>query len=254
MEIYKVFFFHNPKAAGTSIAKFLSDIAETSRTCPLIENDIVGHIARNGEYSTFKGYTFYHGHYGWDIFSQVNAGHKTVSNFRHPLDRVVSIYNYFRNTVKLDEESLKLDRYFAVRAAKTCEFSEFIRIDDVRVKNYLSNQHFRQIIHSPWEFFDEAPIDDARARIRNMDWYYVCGWEQVSLGWASEVFSVDNPKIDHLNISIPAGDNISVADLDMKVQCYIENMNIYDLKIFDYAVQLIQSRHRWSGWSRAARS
>jgi hypothetical protein len=87
----KIFFFHNPKAGGYSLRRVFETHFRTEKQCPIIENDKVGHERLRGEYAHFRGYDYYAGHYGRDIFEAVNEGHRCVTNFRNPLTRLISL-------------------------------------------------------------------------------------------------------------------------------------------------------------------
>jgi hypothetical protein len=49
-------------------AQFSKDIFAPRKSCPIVENDKVGHERLRGEYASFRGYDYYAGHYGHDIF------------------------------------------------------------------------------------------------------------------------------------------------------------------------------------------
>jgi hypothetical protein len=66
----KIFFFHNPKAGGSSLRKVFEGYFPAERRCPIIENDKIGHERLRGEYASFRGYDYYAGHYGHDISKQ----------------------------------------------------------------------------------------------------------------------------------------------------------------------------------------
>ena len=72
----KIFFLHNPKAGGYSLRRVLESQFRPDKQCPIIENDKVGHERLNGEYARFRGYDYYAGHYGHDIFEVVNEGQR----------------------------------------------------------------------------------------------------------------------------------------------------------------------------------
>ena len=67
----KIFFFHNPKAGRSSLRKVFESHFRTEKRCPIIENDKDEHERLRGEYAQFRGYDYYGGHYGRDIFEAV---------------------------------------------------------------------------------------------------------------------------------------------------------------------------------------
>ncbi len=92
----KVFFFHNLKAAGTSVGQFLEQCSNVHYASPVIENSQRDHERLGGQYGRFRGFQFFAGHYGYDIFSAVNDGHCAITNLRDPATRLLSLYNYYR--------------------------------------------------------------------------------------------------------------------------------------------------------------
>ena len=100
----KIFFFHNPKAGGASLRRVFESHFLPEKRCPIIENNKVEHEELGGDYTRFRGYDLYAGHYGRDIFVTVNDGHSCVTNFRHPIARLLSLYNFFRFSVELTDE------------------------------------------------------------------------------------------------------------------------------------------------------
>jgi hypothetical protein len=63
----KIFFFHNPKAGGTTFRSILDNRFAAEKRCPLIENNKVEHDALFGDYERFHGYDRYAG-YKWPVF------------------------------------------------------------------------------------------------------------------------------------------------------------------------------------------
>jgi hypothetical protein len=166
----RISFFHNPKAGGTSIRRAIEEHYPNIKQSALIENDIGDHAKLAGDYSGFRGYEFYAGHYGRDVFEAVNDGHICITNFRHPVTRLLSLYNYFRHVVRLDARQLLHDRFHAVAAARAVSFKDFLEDDDPRVTVYTCNQHFRQLTGSPWSVSDCNDLESAIRFVDQMSW------------------------------------------------------------------------------------
>jgi hypothetical protein len=194
----KIFFFHNPKAGGYSLRKVFESHFPTETQCPIIENDKVGHEQLSGEYARFRGYDYY----GRDIFEAVNDGHWCVTNFRNPLARLISLYNYFRFDVKSSDEELRTERFHAVAFAKSVSFEEFVSSGDPHIDVYVRNAHFRQLANSCWALETTKEFDDVcrfvdemrcttsvnirKCRSRGCGAYFIGTWtrspERTSLG------------------------------------------------------------------------
>jgi hypothetical protein len=141
----KIFFFHNPKAGGTSLIRTLESRFPPEKRCPIIENTKVEHDGLAGDYTRFRGYDLYAGHYGYDIFAAVSEGHACLTNFRHPITRLILLYNFFSCVVDLPDQELRKERFYAVRFAKAASFGRFVSSADSRVEVYVRNWHFRQL-------------------------------------------------------------------------------------------------------------
>jgi hypothetical protein len=57
--------------------------------------------------------------------------------------RLVSLYNFFRFVVDLADEALLIERFYALRFAKSVSLKESMSSDDPRVEVYVRNWHFR---------------------------------------------------------------------------------------------------------------
>jgi hypothetical protein len=228
----KVFFFHCPKAGGTSISKALEEATPRELVAPLIENDLVGHNAKSG-YDCFRGYHLYTGHYGKDIFDSVEDGHIAITNFRHPASRIVSLYNYFRDQVSISAEMLQEERYFALRFAKENDFESFVQCDDPRVTVYTRNQHVRQLTQSPWEN-SGGDLNQAQRLVLNMPCYYVCEYPELSVAWLSEKLGVRT--ISYHNKTKVTNQAIKLNVLGKGVIQKICRDNAEDLRLYRLAV------------------
>ena len=111
----RLFFFHNPKAGGSSVNRVLGSMFPPAEHCPLIENTERDHQRRAGNYRGFRGYRYYAGHYGVDIFQAVADRHDPVGNFREPAARLLSLYNFYRIQPPLPDDAEKRDELYPWR-------------------------------------------------------------------------------------------------------------------------------------------
>jgi hypothetical protein len=234
----KIFFFHNQKAGGTAVASALRTLFLPSRCCPLIVNDMIGHASLGGNYEKFRGYDYYGGHYGYDIYSALRRDHLPITNFRDPISRLVSHYNYFRYAVQLPFAALRSERYYAVRFAKTATFVDFALSDDPRVSVYTKNQHFRQLTGTCWCPSVARSVAEACELIDGMPWFYVCEYPQISMNWASVAFADRLPRILIENRTFgPDGRFVRRNDLDPGSLRAIRERNLLDIALYEHAVQ-----------------
>ncbi|AUW56867.1 hypothetical protein C1T17_01040 [Sphingobium sp. SCG-1] len=232
--MHKIFFYHMPKAGGTSINSALKNTFDVSCIAPLIENDSVGHQIHSGQYRSFRGFDFYSGHYGTDIFDAVADGHISLSNFRHPVTRIYSLYRYFRG-IEVSAHDLSQRQYAAVRRAKDACFADFVATDDEAVSIYISDQQARQLTGSPWALQKEIDTNAAKARIDQLAWFYVCEQPEASLAWLGEVLGIYS--IPVLNVT----PQTSVSEELKACEDTILERNQIDLALYKYAMDRLNS-------------
>jgi len=251
--IGKIFFFHNLKAGGSSLRLIIESRFQAEKQCPLIELNKVDHDDLGGDYGRYRGYDLYAGHYGQDIFAAVNDDHSCITNFRHPATRLISLYNFFKFKVKLSDEELRTERYYAVLLAKSVSFERFVSTEDPRVDVYVRNSHFRQLTNSCWSLETMSKVDDVCRFIDRMPWYYVCEYPELSLLWMRRVFNWDVDRMPRENVTGDGnGQATSLSTLDDRTHRIIRMKNNLDLALYRYAVDrfLIRTgpRTRPSGW------
>jgi hypothetical protein len=231
----KIFFFHNPKAGGTSLIRTLESRFPPEKRCPIIENTEVEHNDLSGDYAHFRGYDLYAGHYGYDIFAAVSEGHACLTNFRHPVTRLISLYNFFRCVVDLPDEELRKERFYAVRFAKSVSFEKFISSEDPRIDVYLRNWHFRQLANSCWSLGMTKGLDDVCRFIEAMPCYYVCEYSEISILWMRRALNWNLDQLPQENVT---GEKaaISFSRLDEQTHQVICQKNKLDFAIYRYAV------------------
>ena len=239
----KIFFFHNPKAAGSSIIQAVSELFSASQRCGNIENNVTQHSKNSGEYESFRGFDFYCGHYGVDVFKAVNSGHATITNFRHPFTRIASLYNYFRYEINLSEEQLQTDTFFAVNAAKTLTFDEFVRSSHPLIEIYIQDHHFRQLTGSGWSLELHGTIKDALELVNSMAWFYVAEHPELSMNWGRKVLMLTNSVLPSINVTtVNKNGLIKVSNLEHTVLKILADKCHNDLIIYYHAASLLTKR------------
>jgi Sulfotransferase family. len=233
--MHKLFFFHLPKAGGTSITAALAANFDAAKVAPLIENDIQGHLDNRGDYQRFRGYDFYSGHYGIDVFNAVSDEHWCVTNFRHPVERIYSLYRYFRQ-IDVDEATLSQRHYAAVKAAKSSSLEEFVTSRDEGLRTYTFNQQARQLTGSPWDLEPNICMTAARTAIDRMSCFYVCEYPDQSSQWFKDVLGVE--AIPRLNVTsaLPSDRAVSASS------AAIIESNQLDLTLYEHAVSSLHAR------------
>lgn len=232
--VERLFFFHNPKAGGTSVLGALSRLFPSVRRCPRIEDDATEHARLAGRYDPFAGYDFYAGHYGLDIYRAVGRGMPAATNFRWPVDRVVSVYRYFRHVVEITDQQVCDPRFRAVSLAKRLSLDDFVTCDDPAVVLHTYDHHFRQLTGSGWAPVYEQDLATARDVIDEMVWFYVCEHPYESLAWADTAFEGRFPRVERLNVTRAEDDG--EAALSPKALRRLLSQNQKDIAIYQHAL------------------
>jgi hypothetical protein len=97
----------------------------------------------------------------------------TLTVIREPIQRVVSLYDFWRS---FDPEfaDLEFGEVSGPRYARSMSFSAFIHSDDPVVVNSISNLATRQLLGSPFEFLKGEPKAANRQAISTLlsfDWF-----------------------------------------------------------------------------------
>lgn len=237
--VRQLFFFHNPKAGGTSVFGALSRLFPSERRCPRIENDATEHALHGGRYEAFRGYDFYGGHYGRDIYVAAGRGLPMATNFRWPVDRVVSVYRYFRHVVELTDEQMSDPRFRAVSLAKRLSLDDFVTCDDPAVVLHTCDHHFRQLTGSGWSPIYEQDMAAARSLIDQMLWFYVCEHPYESLAWAETAFDGRVANVQRLNVT--RAEDSGDASLRPRAYRQLYAQNQKDITIYQYALSRLLS-------------
>lgn len=209
-----------------------SDIA------PLVENTEPSFRRNGGDYSAFRGYRYYGGHYGSNVFDAVNAGHDCITNLREPDSRLLSLYNYFRVDVEIPEDPSLYETFHAVRFAQNVDFHTFVASEDPLVEVYTRNHHARQLSGSAWDVASIGDLSQAIALIDRMRWYYVCEEPALSWRWAQEAFGGLLPPIPRDNVTSRAkGGREAVASMSDETRRVILEKNRLDEALYAHALQ-----------------
>lgn len=236
MKKMKIFFIHNPKAAGAALKTILSGAFPIESAAPTFSNSPHDYRSFEARYSQYSGYDFYAGHYGFDAFRDLNDEHVLVTNFRDPVQRIRSLYRYWS---KVDIEGVAPEAAIPVRLAKDLSFSDFIRSDNKDLRLYIDNFHFRQLLGDGWK--EASPSFASRAlvfwRIYRMKWFFVSEMSEISLALLKSCFpEYRDAVLGRVNVTNAPQLEMSEADAT-----YIIQRNLLDYDIYTWAT-ILQTR------------
>lgn len=236
-----IFFLHGPKGGGTALRTRFARAFAAAEASPTIER--IPSDRDPAAWAAFAGFKFLSGHCGYEVYRAIGANHRLVTNFRLPVDRVVSLYDYWRNNFGDDDADHNYETLNAPRFARQLTFSEFIRSDELAVKLYVRNAHSRQLLKSAWLYRNLNFIDllTLKWRIRRMHWFYICENPAMSEIWFKHQF----PEIPADPLAIENATNYTEKQKTIPTAEDLEILrrhNAFDLEIHAYASRLLQQR------------
>ena len=237
-----IYFFHNPKAGGSSLQAVLRSKYLQESVAPLLVHGMIDQLERNGDYRDFRGYSLYAGHNSLDVYLSVKNGHRTITNFRHPTTRLISLYNFFRYSVIVSDDVLRSKRYTAVKLAKEVGFHEFLASESPDICVYTSNQHTRQLSASMWEYRSEREVSapTARRTIDELACYYVCEYPELSNLWLKETLGL--PQLPTENVTEFSG-KLTIFELKSETHKLLLEKNKLDVNLYIYAVNKLLKKY-----------
>lgn len=197
-----IFFFHCPKSAGVSLRHRLHQYFEEEAFCPHFEYGVSMYQERKGRYDDCRGHKIYFGHFGRNIYEAVRVRHVPMTSFRDPVDRILSLYKFFRYNVYVEADQLNDPALYMLRAAKLGSLTDFVSSDDPRITVYTRNQHVRQLSHSPWDLDATDALARAQEMLAQMPWYFVMERPEASDAWAKAAIGLDLQDSVRLNPSL----------------------------------------------------
>lgn len=243
-----IVFLHNPKAGGTSITDALRRCYTAGEIAPTLES--APHDRRPAVWRRWTHCRFVAGHFGHEVARRHFAGHALITNFRHPLARIVSLYDFWRSVA--EPSMFRLSSRSGPALARRLTFAEFVRSDSPFLALYVADFHTRQIVESGWtpRAIDGGSMRLAQERTAAMRWFYVCEHEQWSLAWLREAFPAvaAGCGIGRSNVNASRERTIpSPAD-----EAVILERNRHDLELYEFAAATLRARVRPEALRRAA--
>lgn len=219
----------------------LGKLSGGDNVAPVFSNAPNDHKTNATRISSYEGFDFYAGHYGYDVYRELSAGHLLFTNFRDPVQRIYSMYRYWRHNVSMEALSGAHPQDIeVVRLAQRLSFSQFIRAGNDDLKLYINNFHFRQIHRSGWELSEisSAAKCAVRRRIRKMPWFYIAEMTEASAFLLRFRF----PEVGEMTIPRDNPSGGEVEPIQMEDAEHLIRMNLLDYEIYTYAVTLQTAR------------
>jgi len=149
IEALKIIFIHIPKTGGTTLHEELVPFFEPDRICPERFNGLSKYRS-----AILAEYRFFSGHFELGSCALIPGPKQIITILRHPVDRLVSIYNFLR--VHRDEHP---DPF--VSLARRYNITEFFSLEEVRNHSSINNTMVRVLSADLLNPFSGVMDDDA---------------------------------------------------------------------------------------------
>jgi hypothetical protein len=236
-------FMSIPKTAGNSICKFITDHLPPLRICPSPRLGVWDY-----RYHDVPGYDLYFGHFDHDFFDQIGAGALRLTMLRHPVSRMVSLYDFWRG--------FSSDEISAISAeipdngplfASSVRLDAFVAAPTQFVKGYVENGMTRQLLGKSYKELLSSPsemIDEAYRRLSAFDWVGITEHLDQSIASLADLLEF-SPEvgIPKLNDSY-AGRRISITRTRPTEQeiALVEHANFADIALYDRVANSFTAR------------
>lgn len=137
MKSRPIVFLHIPKCAGQSVRILLSEAFPKRRLFPGQNDQHLSLYSR----SSLQQFDIFSGHFSWSLLDFLSPDAFVFTVLRDPVDRVISFYQFLRNTAQnLSPTDLNSHVNRALRAAKELPFDEFLSAPEPEVRGFIDSQ------------------------------------------------------------------------------------------------------------------
>jgi hypothetical protein len=228
-----LFFFHVPKAGGTSVAGALANRFAAEERLSIYYDDDPDDAAINAaRYVT--------GHVSMSILERFDRRPYSVTVLRDPIERALSMYSFLRELERAVTNRLGLQRYeAALRLAKEHSLDDFIRVAPDLAEHYLGNWQSRMLGGKPLGGTDER-LEDALAGLERCDFVGLADRPDESLDWLTRRLGWEPlTPLPRTNVTRTRlrRDDVSQAAMDALLE-----LTAVDREVYAEAVRLYESR------------
>ena len=201
-----VCFVHVPKCAGKSLYALVSGAFDPRDICPQPKYGLWTWHA-----SEVSGYKLYFGHMSMDFVAEFGKPVTTLLMLRHPLARVVSVYDFWRSYKdEFIRTSLPPPPWNGPAAAKAGDLTTFLNSDSPFVRSQIYNCAARQLLGARYDALqpdEDALLAAALDVLARFDWIGITEAFGKSMRWLREILALPPSEL------LPrVGDTYDVAD------------------------------------------
>jgi len=189
-----IFLMHVPKCAGTSVYRYLRPSFDESEVCPPPSHGVWDWLPRD-----VPGYKLYCGHFSADFLKQMRPGGTRLIVMRHPLSRVVSLYDFWRSyRWEYIRSHLPPPPKNGPAIAKAGDLGSFLGTDSEFAIEQIYNPVARQLVGSRYQELwpdEDAIIAASIAELQALDWIGVAESFETSFRLLNRVFDLPIPAV-----------------------------------------------------------
>jgi len=188
-----LFFMHVPKCAGTAVVTLLTKAFRDDEICPAPPQGTWCWRARE-----VPGYRLYWGHFSADFLEEMGQPGTRLIMLRHHLERVVSLYDYWRShRWEHIKSALPPHPYNGPAIAKSGNLSDFLSSDVAFVHEHVYNPAARQLLGRRFNELwpnEDAIIAEGVQALRGFAWVGITESFEPSIALLSRMLGSPVPK------------------------------------------------------------
>jgi hypothetical protein len=202
---FPIFFMHVERCSGTSVSSLFQAALEPGETCP--QPPFGTWTWRAHDVPGFKLYT---GHLSFDFIEQMGTTGTKLIMLRHPLTRIVSLYDYWRShRWEHIRSALPPHPDNGPLVAKSGDLDAFLTTESAFVQHRIYNAAARRLLGSQFDALagnEQAAIAASIARLRTFDWVGINESFEQSVRLAGAMFDLPlGPALPRENSSYGVG-------------------------------------------------
>lgn len=243
-----LFLMHVPKCAGTSVFSYLRQWFDVSEICPLPPHGVWEWHAHE-----VPGYRLYAGHFSSDFVEEFGLRGTRLIIMRHPLDRVVSLYDFWRSyRWEYIRSSLAPMPNNGPAIAKAGDLTAFLRAEIPFTMAQIYNPVARQLAGRKYGLLwpdEDAIVGTALEALQKFDWIGISESFTDSLGLLSKILGLPKPAVVPRELSTyelapndVGREGVRKTEPTGEETKRIMRGNRIDLAIYDEAYRLLRSR------------
>jgi hypothetical protein len=222
-ELPRIAFVHIPKAGGTSLISALLEYY------PKHTRALYRH--RGDSLENLSNKQLIAGHFGYDFARTTGA--QLVTILRHPAERVISVYYYWRR--------LPVEKGPHARAAKALSLEQFLQSNDRNIVSSIRNAQVWQIAHaadsaSRARLAGSSPRDVLERAKENLERFLVVGVIENPVAVAIDFYKRTGIALRRIRQLNATRDRPNIKDLPEETRRLIAINTRLDLQLYRFAV------------------